>query len=166
MISSNRGKREEGRGKRGFTLIELLVVVAMIAVIMGAMTTSVASARERARIQKATSDVKVIAQAILAYENFAKGTKLEDSGGWQVANKTKLGVLLGKEGSGLDSGGNVPTLISTALSGKGEILDPWGHPYQFKITAGTVNFNPQVLKSNIMTGISLPNFYRISETER
>ena len=152
--------------RTGFTLIELLVVVGMIAVIMGAMTTSVNAARHRARVQKATADVKIISQAILAYENYARGAKLEDSGGWQDANKSKLGFLLGKESSGLSSGGNIPSLISTALNGKGEILDPWGHPYRFKITAGNVNFEPEVLKSDIKTGFRLPNFYRISEGER
>lgn len=152
--------------RRGFTLIELLVVVGMIAVIMGAFTTSVNSAIQRARIQKATSDVKVIAQAILAYENYAQGNRLEETGGWKPADKGNLGFLLGEEGSGLASGGNVPTLISTALSGKGEILDPWGHPYQFKITAGSVDFDPEVLTSDIKSGFALPNFYRITETER
>ena len=152
--------------RRGFTLIELLVVVGMIAVIMGAFTTSVNSAIQRARIQKATSDVKVIAQAILAYENYAQGNRLEETGGWKPADKSNLGFLLGEEGSGLASGGNIPTLISTALSGKGEILDPWGHPYQFKITAGSVDFDPEVLTSDIKSGFALPNFYRISEDER
>ena len=151
--------------RRGFTLIELLVVVSMIAIIMGAFTTSVNSSIKRARIQKATSDVKVIAQAILAYENFNKG-ELEETGGWKPADKSNLGFLLGDESSKLASGGNIPTLISTALGGKGEILDPWGHPYQFKITAGSVEFDPEVLKSDIKSGFVLPNFYRISEEER
>ena len=37
------------RGSSGFTLLELLVVVGMIAVILGAMTTSMSAARRRAR---------------------------------------------------------------------------------------------------------------------
>ena len=52
------------------------------------------------------------------------------------------------------------------LNGKGEILDPWGHPYEFKITAGNVNFKTEVLTSEIRSGFALPNFYRISEGER
>ena len=104
-------------------------------------------------------------QAILAYANYNEG-KLEDTGGWQDANKSKLGFLLGNESSKLASGGNVPSLISTALNGKGEILDPWGHPYQFRITAGDIDFKPDVLGNNVKTGFRLPNFYRISEDER
>ena len=162
--------RDQGSGIRdqvraGFTLIELLVVVAMIAVIMGAMTTSVSTARRRAQIQKAVNDVKVISQAILAYENYAKG-KLEQTGGWKKADKGNLGFLLGREQSDLASGGAVPALIATALNGKGEILDPWGHPYEFKITSGSVNFKTEVLTSDIRSGFALPNFYRISEGER
>ena len=150
----------------GFTLVELLVVVGMIAVLMGAMTTSVGSARRRARIQKATSDVKVISQAILAYENYAQGTKLQDTGGWKDADKGNLGFLLGREVSGRESGGNIPTLIATGLNGQGQILDPWGHPYRFKITSGSVDFKPKVLTSDIKSGFQLPNFYRLSEGER
>ena len=160
--------RDQGSGirdQKGFTLVELLVVIGMVAVIMGAMTTSVNAARHRARVQKATADVKIITQAILAYANYNEG-KLEDTGGWQDANKSKLGFLLGNEASKLASGGNVPSLISTALNGKGEILDPWGHPYQFRITAGDIDFKPNVLGNNVKTGFRLPNFYRISEDER
>ena len=62
--------------KKAFTLIELLVVVAMIAIILGALTTSVSSARKRAQIQKATAEVKIISQAILAYENWDRGNEM------------------------------------------------------------------------------------------
>ena len=147
----------------GFTLIELLVVVGMIMVIMGAMTTSFASARRRAQIQKATNDVKVIAQAILASENYKA---LEDSRGWKTADKSNLNFLFGKEQSKLESGGQIPVLISTALNGSGQILDPWGHPYEFKITSGSVKIETDVLTSGIRSGFTLPNFYRISESER
>ena len=63
--------------KRGFTLVELLVVIAMIAILLAALSTSIAAAQERARIQKATSEVKIISQAILAAENYARGGKYE-----------------------------------------------------------------------------------------
>lgn len=156
----------EQKRRSGFTLVELLVVMGMIAIIMGAMTSAVTSARARARIQKATSDVKVITQAILAYENYAQGGKLEQTGGWKDADMSNLGFLLGKKGSALESGGTIPNLISAALNGKGQILDPWGHPYRFKITAGAISYNSDVLKSDIKSGFSQPNVYRISEGER
>ena len=66
--------------KRGFTLIELMVVIAMIAIFMTAVATSVGQTRERARMEKARSDVKVISQAILAWENYTRGGKNEQIG--------------------------------------------------------------------------------------
>ena len=110
--------------KRGFTLIELLVVVGMIATILGAMTTSVTAARERARVQKATSDVKVISQAILAYENYANGYDLPTMDKAEAGRDT-LGFLVG-DGDAPKSGGALPVLLQAALSGGGKMLDPGG----------------------------------------
>ena len=45
---------------RGFTLVELIVVVAMIAIFRASVGTAIGKTRERARIEKARSDVKVI----------------------------------------------------------------------------------------------------------
>ena len=154
----------------GFTLIELLVVVAMVAVIMGAMTTSVNAARARARLQKAQSDVKVISQAILAYENWNGGelptlTRAE-------ASKDNIGFLLGQgnaEGSGTpgaNGSGKLPVLLEAALSGKGTILDPWGHPYLVTIRKGSATMKTKTATGTLNTGFYLPNFYRISEGER
>ena len=39
--------------RKAFTLVELLVVVGMIALLMGALTVSVAGAQKRAKIEKA-----------------------------------------------------------------------------------------------------------------
>ena len=85
--------------KRGFTLVELLVVVGMIAVILGALTTSVQSARMRARVQKATSEVKIVSQAVLAYENFrGELPTMTDAD----CNRSSLGFLLGRTVSKAD----------------------------------------------------------------
>ena len=48
--------------KRGFTLVELIVVIAMIAVFMASVGTAVGKTRERARVEKARGDVKVLSQ--------------------------------------------------------------------------------------------------------
>ncbi len=150
----------QANGKRnGFTLVELLVVVGMIAVLIGSMTASVTAARHRARVQKATSDVKVISQAILAYENYK-------SGGYDLptmtdaeANRDNLNFLLGSKA-------DVPVLLEAALSTKGMILDPWGHPYRVSIKKSAASLRVSTATGNLKAGYSLPNCYRISEGER
>jgi len=151
--------------KNGFTLIELLVVVAMIAIIMGAMTTSVAASQERARIQKATTEVRTVAQAILAYENFARGGKYElETLAESEANAGTLGFLLGRGNT--DSGdGKLPALLQAALSGGGAMRDPWGTPYHVVIKEGAP-IQKQDSISNLAVGYSLPNFYRLTAEER
>ena len=146
--------------KRGFTLLELMVVVGMVATIMAAMTTSVAAARERARIQKATSDVKVITQAILAYENWDRNGELETMER-RDADSGSLGFLLGKEAA--ESGGKVPVLLMAQLRSGGKMTDPWGTPYKVTIREGSI---PAARSVNLQTGYFLPNFYRLSESER
>lgn len=153
--------------KRGFTLVELLVVIAMLAILMGSLGASVSGAQARAREQKATADVKVISQAILAYENYARGNDdfelptMSD----QDADASSLAFLLG-EGEQAQSGGKIPVLLDAALRGGTTIVDPWGTPYKIKIVE--TNFKPKfkTATGQMQTGYFLPNFYRLSETER
>ena len=150
--------------KKAFTLIELLVVVAMIAVLLGALTTSVTAARKRARIQKATADVKVITQAILAYEQWAvkSGKDMPEYDDPTPCNSGNLNFLLGKEAA--DNGGQIPVMLMAQLQAGGDLLDPWGHPYQMTIRRGnaSVSWSP----GNIKTGYQMPNYYRLGEGER
>ena len=148
--------------RRGFTLIELLVVIGMIAVLMGAMTVSVSHARQRAQIQKAVNDVKVISQAILAYENWARSSNYElptFQSEVDCDNKN-LGFLLGKEAAA--SGGKIPAMLMAQLR-NGKMLDPWGHPYKVRIKPGTVSAAQGV---NLSTGYCLPNYWRLGPGER
>ena len=151
--------------KRGFTLIELLVVVGMIAVIAGAMTTSVASAQERARIQKATSEVKIISQALLSYQDYATAhnltlaelEKLKNSD----ADSGSIGFLLGSA-----SGDKVPALLMASLQAGGKMLDPWGTPYKISVKKGKAQINLRVAGKQMSMQYSLPNFYRVADGER
>lgn len=165
MISSNDMNGKFGRfGRFGnrpaFTLLELMVVLGMIAVIVGAMTTSVAAARERARIQRATSDVKVISQAILAYENWSRSGDLQTMER-RDADSGSLGFLLGNEQA--ESGGKVPILLMAQLRNGGKMTDPWGTPYKVTIRQGNISAAQRI---QLKTGYFLPNFYRLGEGER
>ena len=153
--------------KRAFTLIELMVVVAMLAILMSAFGLSVTSARERARVQKATADVKVVSQAILAYENYEQGDDnfelptLND----QDADSGSLGFLIG-EGGSAESGGKIPVLLMASLTGGQKLRDPWGTPYKIKIQEKAVTPRFKTATGSMQTGYYLPNFYRLTEDER
>ena len=148
--------------KRGFTLVELLVVVGMIAVILGALTTSVQSARHRARVQKATAEVKIVSQAILGYENFRGELPTMTEAD---CNRGTLGFLLGDGGSA-QQGGQIPVLVQASLTGGGSMNDPWGTPYKVTIREGAVSLKLKTVTGAMQTGYYLPNFYRLSEGER
>ena len=149
--------------RRGFTLIELLVVIAMIAILMGAMGSSMNQARKRAMISKATQDVKEMTNAILAFENYAKGRSLANyaSGSWKDTTESSMSMILGGETS--DSGEQVPVLYNAQIR-NGQILDPWGTPYQYMIKSAGDITPPS--GSSFQTAPSLPNFYRLTDEER
>ena len=149
--------------RRGFTLIELLVVIAMIAILMGAIGSSMNQARKRAMISKATQDVKEMTNAILAFENYARGRSLANyaSGSWRDTTESSMSMILGGETS--DSGEQVPVLYNAQIR-NGQILDPWGTPYQYMIKLAG-NITPPS-GSGFQTAPSLPNVYRLADEER
>ncbi|MBR2837712.1 MAG: prepilin-type N-terminal cleavage/methylation domain-containing protein [Kiritimatiellae bacterium] len=149
--------------RRGFTLIELLVVIGMIAVLMGSIGSGMNQARRRAMIAKATQDAKEMTNAILAFENYAKGHSLANyaTGSWRDTTEGSMSMILGGEQS--DSGEEVPVLYNAHIR-NGQILDPWGNPYQYLIRqAGSIS-PPR--ESGFQTAPSLPNFYRLGDEER
>lgn len=149
--------------KRAFTLIELLVVVAMIAIILGAMTTSVTASRRRAQIAKATAEVKELTNAFLAYENYSRGRKFElDQKEREPVSDGAFPYLFGKNAKD-DSGEEIPVLYNGALTANGQALDPWGNPYYVTIRAKTVT---PPGNHSLQTGYYMPNIYRLTEGER
>ena len=148
--------------KRGFTLIELMVVIAMIAIFMTAVGTSVGQTRERARMEKARSDVKVISQAILAWENYTRGGKNElEEKNDEEADSSSLSFLLG-QGETANSG-QIPAMLMAQLSAGGKMRDPWGTPYRIRIKEGAI---PSPSDLNLSTCFFIPNLYRLSAEER
>jgi len=157
--------------KNGFTLVELLVVIAMIMILAGAVTTSVSSARERAKVARATAECREITNAILAYENYVTKevfqnalSKLNDTD----ASKSTLNFILG-EGGTSTSGQKIPVLYNGALAAGKHIVDPWGVPYKLKAEVATgMESDSQVdpTADDMTTTLYLPNHARLNYGER
>ena len=149
--------------KSAFTLVELLVVLGIVAMIMAAFTSSMASAQQRAKISRATSEVKLISQAILSYENYDQDNELPSMAN-QDADQGSIGFLIGNGGA--SNSGKIPALLMAQLSSGGKMLDPWGTPYKISIKPGNANVKLTSASGTRQTGYYLPNFFRLSAEER
>lgn len=159
---------EFDRRRAGFSLVELLVVLAMIAVITAAMTVSVNRARTRAMVAKATQEVKEMTNAILAYEQYAKGYTLEKevTGSWVDCTEGSMKMILG--GVTGENGNQVPILYNASVK-QGELRDPWGNAYQYMIAPGQSLDGDQSTGAagvDYKTAPALPNFFRLTDEER
>lgn len=148
--------------KQGFTLVELMVVLGMIGMIMAALTSSVMGAQKRAQIAKAESEVKVITQAILSYENYKHDLPPLTN---RDADANSLGFLLGDGGSS-EMGGKIPVLLMGQLKSGGKMMDPWNMPYRVTIRPSGASVKLKNAAGTMQTGFYLPNFYRLSQEER
>ena len=101
--------------------------------------------------------------AILAFENYAPGHTLDKyaNGSWAPCTESSMAMILGRETGA--NGEQVPVLYNASIRG-GQLLDPWGRPYEYMIektspfAAGAV--------PNLLTAPALPNYFRLSDKER
>lgn len=141
--------------RQGFTMVELLVVIAMLMLLVGAVTSSVASANRRVKIQQATAEAQEMTNAILAYENFGKVNDssplaahlMED----QPAEEDRMAFILGLDGK-------TPVLFNAAVRNK-QIRDPWGHAYRVTIAKSDKIQNNKA-QFALKAAVSFPNFNR------
>lgn len=150
--------------EKGFTLVELLVVLGMIGMLMAALSSSVIGAQRRAKAAKAESEVKVISQAILAYENYDRKRSLPTMTN-RDADQGAIGFLIG-QGGAAESGGKIPAVLMAQLTAGGKMLDPWNTPYKISIREGGANVRMSSASGAMQTGFYFPNFYRLREEER
>ena len=100
----------KGQRNLGFTLVELLVVIAMLMLLAGAVTSSVAKAQRRAKIAQATAEAQEMTNAIRAFEHFwgeqdlqSKMPKMNDTEATESAMSFILGGDPGPDGEKLPS---------------------------------------------------------------
>ena len=108
--------------REAFTLMEMMVVIGMLGVLMGVTFSGIGQARTRARVAKASAEVRELVNAILAYEAAEEALAVTPQP--VEANATSLKELLG------DAGGPV---YLNMKSRDGVFRDPWGQPYRFRI---------------------------------
>ena len=158
-------------GKNGFTIVELLTVIAILLILIGAIATSLTSARRRTMIQQAISEAQQLTDAILAYENFVKPgsgdspleKKAKDS--WLPATEDDMAFVLGRESMPNGQEGDVPVLFNGAVTG-GSIRDPWGRPYQYRIMSQKVEAEDHSNADNdTESALAIPNINRIPASE-
>ena len=153
--------------KKGFTLIELLVVIGMIAVLTGAASSAVMKARKRSQIARAEAETQEMTNAILAYENYDDDhslKKYQTSKSWKDASEDSLQFILG----GVENKqGKVPVLFNAAIRG-GNVLDPWGTPYQYMIAdaGNATESGADQVGSGLSTYMYLPNLWRLKADEQ
>lgn len=148
--------------KKGFTLVELIVVIAMLMLLMGSVTSALASARKRAKIAKATVACQEMTNAILAYENYKSLSSVTPKEG--EANRSSLKFIL--DGKGTDDRGNsIPVLYNADAKGT-DILDPWGKPYRYRIKEKAIQISDDLVRGGAVdTNVMYPNFNRRRDGE-
>jgi len=148
--------------RKAFTLVELMVVLSVVGMLIGSLTVSVSNAQQRAKVSKAESEVKIISQAILAYENYKNELPTMTD---RDADSGAIGFLIG-DGGNADSGGKIPALLMASLSGGGKMTDPWNTPYKISIKPGSAGVKMEGASQMMQTGFWTPNFYRLDGEER
>ena len=140
--------------KKAFTLVELIVVIAIIAILIASIGTSVRKAQLRSRIARAEAEANEMTNAIRAYENFVD-TGIPERNDVD-ADESSLAFILGE---GNDRAGNPIPVLYNASVVAGKIRDPWGTPYRVRVNQMSGDEANDEVARGMTTGVFLPNRY-------
>lgn len=132
--------------RRGFTMLELLVVIGVISLLMAGMFAALAKIRQRTAIGQARNLVEKCSSAMETYRlNFRQYPDPADTPSWSEAQclyyylATSFRKETPLQADEVAATINVGPLVKfeerdyRILSGKTEVIDPWGTPLVFKI---------------------------------
>lgn len=109
-------------GNPAFTLIELLVVIAIMAILAALSLLAMRGVNSKAAIDKTRVEVAAIANALEQYKSVNDGYPAELTA--EKGNANSIGSFLGSS--------------KLNISGAGELIDPFGKPYNY-VKPGTKN---------------------------
>lgn len=127
--------------RAGFTLIELLVVIAILGVLIATFAASTSSARETARITKATAECRELGNAIRLFCMTQQDTAVTADGGNPISElslrdglqdaTSAMTNLLTKPS---EKNGHTVFFAANDRAIRQNILcDPWGNPYRVRM---------------------------------
>lgn len=157
--------------RAGFTLIELLVVIAILGVLIATFAVSTNSARETARITKATAEGRELGNAIRLYCMTQLDTETAEDGGNPLSDlglndglqdaTSALTNALTKPSS---QNGNTVYFAANDRSIRQNVLcDPWGNPYRIRVKKVVSRVDPNTAERNYEIIVPLDGRHRALE---
>ncbi|MBQ9694698.1 MAG: prepilin-type N-terminal cleavage/methylation domain-containing protein [Kiritimatiellae bacterium] len=128
-------------GRAGFTMIELLLVMAILGTLVATFALSTASARENAKVVKATAESRALANSIRLFCLAMTDTAISDDGGNPLS-------VLGLSDGLRDADSTLTNMLTKPSASNGNtvyfeandrsiranrLCDPWGNPYKIRV---------------------------------
>jgi general secretion pathway protein G len=107
------------RASGGFTLMEMIIVLTIIALLMGLAIFNLTGFTESAQKQKVKGDILTIKEELSLYQLNCGSLPTNEQGLKALVTKPTI----------------EPVPQNWISCAKEETLDPWGHPYQYRIPA-------------------------------
>lgn len=123
--------------KQGFTLVELLVVIAILGILMAMMVPAAGLIMKRAKIANTKSDAGVVASVMQKYwMEYNRWPSPYKSSGTGETDSDWVEMMAPKPDTRPKDNFKCIILFESgggALNAAGAFVDPWGHPFRFRL---------------------------------